>query len=84
MPARSPHNIAFGKALREIRKAQCPKMTQERLAEISGIDRTFVSLLERGDRSPTLNTIFALSQALEISPLLIMERTIEMLKTIQD
>lgn len=84
MSARSPHNIAFGKALREMRQAYRPKMTQERLAEISGLDRTFVSLLELGDRSPTLNTVFALAQALEVSPLLIIERTIEILKSLQD
>ena len=43
---------AFGDALREIRKEHC--VSQERHALDSGLDRTYVSLLERGVQSPTL------------------------------
>ena len=41
---------------------------QEKLAFESGIDRTFVSMLERGIRQPSLTTIFQLSKALEVAP----------------
>ncbi len=35
---------------------------------MTGLDRTYISLLERGMRQPTLRTILLLSGALEISP----------------
>lgn len=59
------HNKAFGKVLRSFRKAR--GYTQETLAFEAGIDRTYVSLLELGARSPTLDTIFALCAALGVS-----------------
>lgn len=43
-------------------------MSQERLSLASGMDRTFVSMLERGVRQPALSSIFALAEALGVSP----------------
>lgn len=62
------HRIAeaFGRVLREAREEA--GLSQEKLAFESSIDRTFVSMLERGIRQPSLTTIFQLSEALEISP----------------
>jgi transcriptional regulator with XRE-family HTH domain len=54
---------AFGQALREVRRER--GFSQERLALESGLDRTYISLLERGVQSPTLRTIFKLSSLLE-------------------
>lgn len=68
------HNKAFGKVLREIRKSR--GLTQETLAFESHLDRTFVSLLELGSRSPTLDTLMALSIALD-EPLSSMAARIE-------
>lgn len=62
---RMNHNKAFGKALRKLRLNA--KMSQDVLAMESGLDRTFISLLELGQRSPTLDTILALSTALGMS-----------------
>ncbi|MFC7633421.1 helix-turn-helix domain-containing protein [Paraburkholderia humisilvae] len=59
------YSRAFGKALRGFRKAT--KSTQDALASEAGLDRTYISLLELGQRSPTLDTMFALCQALNIS-----------------
>lgn len=59
------HNIAFGIVLREIRTERC--QTQEALAFDSGLDRTYISLLELGGRSPTLDTMMALCLALDVS-----------------
>lgn len=59
------HNKAFGKILRAIRKDR--GYTQETLAFESGLDRTYVSLLELGSRSPTLDTIMTLCGALNVS-----------------
>ncbi|MDY7220679.1 helix-turn-helix domain-containing protein [Halalkalibacterium halodurans] len=43
-------------------------LSQEQLALLSGLDRSYISLIERGKRQPTLNTIFQISKALEVSP----------------
>lgn len=57
---------SFGKVLQELRREK--KVTQEDLAHNSGLDRTYISLLERGLRIPTLTTIFKISTSLEIQP----------------
>jgi transcriptional regulator with XRE-family HTH domain len=59
------HEI-FGLVLREHR--QRAKLSQEELAFSAGFNRTFVSMLERGIRQPTLTTLFKLGKALNISP----------------
>ena len=56
---------AFGEVLRAIRQSR--KLSQEALAHESGLDRTFISLLERGERQPTLRTLLALSRALDVT-----------------
>jgi transcriptional regulator with XRE-family HTH domain len=40
--------------------------SQEELADRSGLHRTYVSQLERGLKSPSLNTLYALASALEV------------------
>jgi transcriptional regulator with XRE-family HTH domain len=61
----NPEEI-FGKILQEERKAK--KISQEKLAKISGLDRTFISLIENGKRNPTFTTILKICSALEIEP----------------
>jgi transcriptional regulator with XRE-family HTH domain len=56
----------FGKILQEERKAK--KISQEKLAKLTGLDRTFISLIENGKRSPTFSTILKICSALEIDP----------------
>ena len=56
----------FGPALR---KARIEKgLTQEQLADASGLHRTEISLLERNLRKPLLETIVALCRGLGITP----------------
>ncbi|OBK82935.1 hypothetical protein A5652_16145 [Mycobacterium sp. 1165178.9] len=55
---------SFGKALRRARSRA--GLTQEGLAEASGLDRTYVSGAERGVRNPSLVTLARLSDALDI------------------
>lgn len=57
---------AFGLILKKNRIDM--KLSQEELALRSNLDRTYVSLLERGQRKPTLNTIFVLSTSLNMNP----------------
>jgi len=58
--------IKFGNILRSIRKSK--GFSQEKLAFDANLDRTYISLLERGQRMPTLETIFKIAEALEFSP----------------
>jgi transcriptional regulator with XRE-family HTH domain len=62
----------FGEVLREIR--QDNNISQEKLAEYCDLDRTYISLLERGLRQPTISTIFKLATALHITPSEFIER----------
>ena len=57
---------AFGDALREIRKEH--GISQEQLALDSGLDRTYVSLMERGVQSPTIRSIAKLASVLGVRP----------------
>lgn len=41
-------------------------ISQEKLALESGLDRTYISLLERGLRQPALSTLLQLANTLEI------------------
>ena len=56
----------FGRILQEERKAK--KISQEKLAKLAGLDRTFISLVENGKRSPTFSTILKICSVLEIEP----------------
>ncbi len=55
----------LGKELKQVREAS--GMSQESLAFEAGVHRTYVSLLERDKKSPTLNVLFRICKALEIS-----------------
>ena len=57
---------AFGDALREIRKER--SVSQEQLALDSGLDRTYVSLIERGVQSPTIRSVVKLANVLGVKP----------------
>jgi len=57
---------AFGVVLKRHRKAL--SLSQEELALRCNLDRTFIGLLERGERRPTLKSVFVLAQNLNVSP----------------
>ena len=64
---------AFARVLKEIRQDR--SLSQEELGFESGYHRTYISLLERGRKSPSLNTVFQLATALELLPSEILRRT---------
>lgn len=63
---------SFGLVLRSLR--QEGGLSQEGLGFKSGYHRTYISLLERGQKSPSLQTIFSLSVALNIDPAELIKR----------
>lgn len=58
-------NKAIGRRIREARLAQ--RLTQEQLAERAGISSNYVSIMERGIRSATLDIFVPLCNALGVS-----------------
>ncbi|WP_019121850.1 helix-turn-helix domain-containing protein [Brevibacillus massiliensis] len=58
--------LSFAKVLKAVRVEK--KISQLELATESELDRTYISMLERGIHHPTLPTLFALSKALQIKP----------------
>lgn len=57
---------AFGRRVREVRTAK--NLTQEALAEASGLHPTFISNVERGYRVPTIPTLIKIADGLSVSP----------------
>ncbi|MGE4262851.1 MAG: helix-turn-helix domain-containing protein [Desulfovibrio sp.] len=54
----------FGKKVRLVRRNR--EMTQERLAELSGLSLQYIGEIERGRRNPSLTSIEQLSMALNL------------------
>ncbi len=62
----------FGNVLKELRTQK--KISQEKLAELCDLDRTYISLLERGLRQPTIGTLFKLALALDLEAYQIIQK----------
>lgn len=69
---------AFGMALRDARKKR--QLSQLEVASTSGIDRAYVSELERGLGNPSVETMFRLAEAIGASPLELVKQMIDELK----
>jgi transcriptional regulator with XRE-family HTH domain len=57
--------LALGKRVRELRAKR--GFSQEAFADLCGLHRTAMSLIERGQRTPSLRTLVTLSQGFGIS-----------------
>ncbi|KUM04286.1 helix-turn-helix domain-containing protein [Chromobacterium subtsugae] len=64
MNSQNIYNIAFGIVLRDLRKQK--GYSQEALGFEANLARNYISLMELGQRSPTLDTLTALCSALDI------------------
>ncbi|MCK9801591.1 helix-turn-helix domain-containing protein [Pseudomonas sp. MAFF 302030] len=73
-------NIAFGLALKQVRSSR--NLTQEDFATVSS--RTYLSTLERGLKSPTLEKVDQLAGALAVHPLTILVATYVAKESYQD
>ncbi len=60
----SPLQQAFGDRVRARRLELL--LSQEKLAEVCGIDRSYIGSLERGGRNVSLNNIMRLARALQM------------------
>lgn len=65
--------LAFGLGLRIARKDA--GLTQEQLANAADVDRTFVSMIERGERQPIIRVLFKVAEALGVSPGSLIDQT---------
>jgi transcriptional regulator with XRE-family HTH domain len=57
-------HLSFGRRVRDLRQAR--GLSQEKLAELAGVHRTYVSSLERGQRNVGLDNILAIAAALDV------------------
>jgi transcriptional regulator with XRE-family HTH domain len=62
----------FGKIIRELRKEK--KLSQEELGFQSNLHRTYIGMIERGEKNITLENIEKLSKGLYVSMKLIFEK----------
>jgi len=62
--ARTNAQQKLGKKIKQLRLDA--DLTQERLGEVTGLDRTYISGIERGIRNPSLKNIEKLAKALNV------------------
>ncbi|MGC9997283.1 MAG: helix-turn-helix transcriptional regulator [Terriglobia bacterium] len=65
MDRKNSIQVKFGRALRKHRKVK--GLTQEKLAELSGLHFTYVGSVERGERNVSIKSINSLIRALDLS-----------------
>lgn len=78
MPGKNRRTVLLGEALRQARRAA--GISQEELAFEAKVDRTYVSHLENGHKSPTVDVLFRLCPVLGIAAsqlILQVERALE-------
>lgn len=72
MPPRSEDFRALGDAIREARRKA--GLSQEALALSAGVDRAFMSAVERGQRNVTLQNLLKVCRALNERPSTLFKR----------
>ena len=63
LPKKSELLVAFGEIIRDLRKEK--ELSQEELADKAGLHRTYIGMIERGEKNITLENINKLSKALQ-------------------
>ena len=67
--------MTFAEKLKELRKQS--GLSQEKLAELSGLHRTYISSIEREQRNISIDNIAKIASALKIDPYLLLKKSIE-------
>lgn len=65
MSQKSEISIQFGNKVREIRIQK--GLSQEHLAELANVHRTYIGMIERAEKNITLNNIEKIANALNIN-----------------
>ena len=58
--------LKLGLKIRVERQKQ--KISQEKLAELSNLNRNFIGMIERGERNTTVENVFKIARALNVKP----------------
>lgn len=56
--------LRFGKRIKSLRVSR--GLSQEKLAELAGFDRTYISMVERGKRNIALKNIYKLANTFDL------------------
>lgn len=65
-PQQSQLLAIFSDNVRRLRRER--KLSQEELAELAGVHRTYIGMLERREKNVTIHNIERIAKALEVSP----------------
>lgn len=65
MSKKSQLLVHFGEVIRDLRKDK--ELSQEELADKAGLHRTYIGMIERGEKNITLENISKISKALQVS-----------------
>ncbi len=65
MPKRNSIRLILAENLRALRQQK--GLSQEKLAELAGLHRTYIGSVERGERNISIDNVEALARALEIN-----------------
>ncbi len=63
--------LCFGRNVSTLRQSK--GISQEKLAELAGLDRTYISSVERGKRNVSLLNIVRIASALGVAPCVLLE-----------
>lgn len=58
-------NLIIAKNLKEFRESK--KLSLERVSELTGVSKTMIGQIERGESSPTITTVWKIANGLKIS-----------------
>lgn len=61
---KEPILLAFGQRVQELRKER--NLSQEQLADLAGLHRTYIGMIERAEKNITLRNIEKIALALKI------------------
>lgn len=61
---KDPILLLFGKNVQKCRKAQ--QLSQEQLAGLAGLHRTYIGMIERAEKNITLSNIKKIAKALQV------------------